>query len=126
MTECVKKKRSKGGRPKLPEHELRKHKIEIWLSDVELADFDVMRQSTNLSRADLLRALIEKKRIPRVSVPEINRKTYALLGKIGNNINQLAKAANQQGFTKDACDLYELHQVIQELRAELMRASNDS
>lgn len=119
----IKTKRNKGGRPKLPPHELRKHKIEIWLSDVELADFEMMRQSTNLTRADLLRALIEKKRIQRVSVPEINRQTYARLGQIGNNINQLARAANQQGFTKDACDNYELHQVIQELRAELMGAS---
>lgn len=55
----IKPTRNKGGRPKLPEHELRRHKIEIWLSDVELADFEMMRQSTNLTRADLLRALLE-------------------------------------------------------------------
>ena len=120
------KKRGKGGRPRLPEHEKKTNKIEVWLSDIELADFENLRSQTALSRADVIRALIQKRRIKRLSVPEVSRATYVELGKIGGNVNQLAKAANRYGYSDQGGELSELYQLIQRVRREIMGADDDS
>lgn len=124
--ETVNKKRGKGGRPRLPEHEVRKHRIEVWLSDMELADLEKLTEQTAASRADIIRSLIQKRRVKRLSVPQVSRDTYVELGKIGSNINQLAKAANRYGYADQAGELAELYQMIQQVRREIMGADDDS
>ena len=118
--------RKRGGRPPKPEHEVRKHRIEVWLSDMELADLEKLTEQTAASRADIIRALIGKRRIKRLSVPEVSRSTYVELGKIGGNINQLAKGANRYGYADQGRDLDELHQIIQAVRREIMGVDDDS
>ena len=124
MADYVKKKR--GGRPPKPEHEVRKHRIEVWLSDMELADLEKLAEHTAASRRDVIRALIGKRRIKRLSVPEVSRATYVELGKIGGNVNQLAKAANRYGYSDQGGELSELYQLIQRVRREIMGADDDS
>lgn len=116
----VKYERNKGGRPRLPKHELRTHKIEFWLSDIELADLHYLTEQVAVSNAALVRSLISKKPLKRITTPAVNRETYALLGGIANNINQLAKVANRQGFTEKEVELGQLNHVINKLRAELL------
>lgn len=118
--------RKRGGRPPKPVHELRRHRVEVWLSDFELADLHLLTEETAASRADVIRALIQKRRIKRLSVPKISRDTYVELGKIGSNINQLAKSANRYGYADQGRELAELHQIIQAVRREIMGADDDS
>lgn len=119
----VKIRGNKGGRPPLPPHEKRTNKVEVWLSDFELADLARMQEETALSRADIIRSLIAGRRIKRLSVPAVNLKTYSELGKIGSNVNQLAKLANEYGYGDGFKHLSELSDVIQEVRREIMGAS---
>lgn len=122
MTEYnpVKYEHNKGGRPRLPLHELRTHKIEFWLSDIELADLHYLAEQAAVSNAALVRSLISKKPLKRITTPAVNRETYALLGGIANNVNQLAKVANRQGLTEKEAELGQLNHVINKLRAELL------
>lgn len=116
----VKYERNKGGRPCLPKHELRTHKIEFWLSDIELADLHYLAAQAAVSNAVLVRSLIAKKPLKRITTPAVNRETYAELGKIGSNINQLAKFANSYGYSDQASQLNDLYNVINKLRSELL------
>lgn len=122
--DSVNKKR--GGRPPKPEHEVRRHRVEVWLSDMELADLEKLTEETAASRADIIRSLIQKRRIKRLSVPQVSRDTYVALGKIGGNINQLAKGANRYGYADQGRDLDELYQMIQRVRREIVGADDDS
>lgn len=59
------------------------------------------------------------------SVPAVNRETYVELGRIGSNMNQLAKACNSAilagyGCNIDPIQLRKLETVIQELRLQLV------
>lgn len=117
---------NKGGRPRLPPHEKRTNKIEVWLSDFELADLARMQEETALSRADVVRSLIAGRRIKRLSVPTVNLKTYSELGKIGSNVNQLAKFANEYGYGEGFKHLSELSDLINQVRREIMGGDDDS
>lgn len=117
---------NKGGRPPLPEHEKRKHRFEIWLNDFELADLQNLTEETALSRADVIRSLIAKRRIKRVTVPTVNLKTYSELGRIGTNVNQLAKFANEYGYGEGFKNMDDLYHVINKLRSELLGVDDDS
>lgn len=117
---------NKGGRPRLPPHEKRTNKVEVWLSDFELSDLAKLQDETALSRADVIRALIAKRRIKRVTVPTVNLKTYSELGRIGTNVNQLAKLANEYGYGEGFKKMDDLYHVINKLRSELLGVDDDS
>lgn len=122
----VKYKRNVGGRPRLPDHEKRTNRIEVWLSDFELLDLVRMTDETALSRADVIRALIAKRPIRRLTVPKVNLETYSELGRIGTNVNQLAKFANEYGYGEGFKQMDDLYHVINKLRSELIGVADDS
>ena len=63
-------------------------------------------------------------------IPQINRETYVELGRIGININQLAKAANTSVLKGLECnintnELSELLALLQEIRLSVLGLSDD-
>ena len=69
--------------------------IKLWLSDVEA---DVLRQDakrTGLTQSKYLRALIMKREI-RERLPIDYYHLLTEISRIGNNLNQIARIANQQ------------------------------
>jgi type III secretion system FlhB-like substrate exporter len=65
----------------------------IRLSPTERQKIEAKADHAGMKLSEYLRATALKQKIPR-SVPKINREIYIELGRIGNNINQIAKAAN--------------------------------
>lgn len=64
-----------------------------------------------------IRSLATGQRPTRVPVPVIDRKTYAELGRIGTNLNQMARSLNQAHgvYSNEA----EFENMIQELRTQI-------
>jgi hypothetical protein len=97
----------------------------------------VQAQLGDLSMSDYFRRAGLSLKIPQVrsrrvrSVPAVNRETYVELGRIGNNINQLAKACNiailnGNGCNIDPIQLRKLAAVIQELRLAVVAVDPDA
>ena len=85
---------------------------ELWLSDEEMKLIDEKRGS--MSRPNFIRqAAIGT--IPK-QIPAINIEARMELAAIGNNINQLTKAANS-GLD---IDIYEIQEVIKKLKLTLL------
>lgn len=113
----------------------RKHKrqtiITLRLTDAELEVLNTASQNTGLSKSDYLRHLILQK------TPEIHfdvvinmddlRKLVSEYGKIGSNLNQIAKHFNSGGeHSLQITD--EIHQCISELfmlRKEVLRLAGE-
>lgn len=67
-------------------------RFEILLTIKESEAWEALAESAGVSKAELVRRRMAGCRIK--TVPEANWQTYWQLGKIGNNINQIAKAQN--------------------------------
>ena len=82
--------------------------------------------AANLKLSEYLRSAGLNKTIrPTIKVPEINRASYIELGRIGNNINQLTKAAHASVTRNGNCNvdtekLSELSELIQRMRLEIL------
>ena len=79
-----------------------------------------------LKLSEYLRSAALNKTIrPQPKVPEINRATYVELGRIGNNINQLTKAAHASlkrggNCNVDPTELSKLNHLIKRMRLEIL------
>ncbi len=71
----------------------RSHRIDIRLTLAEYEKAQLMADENNLTMSELFRAKTLKNRLPR-RVTKVAGQTYWELGKIGNNLNQIAKAIN--------------------------------
>ena len=83
-------------------------------------------EAANLKLSEYLRSAGLNKTIrSQPKVPEINRATYVELGRIGNNINQLTKAAHvslKRGGSGNVnvAELSELSALIKRMRLEIL------
>lgn len=93
----------------LPEHLRRVHRVGVWLNEVELEDLERALAVPGLAKlvmyggkdvrkglkraSEAMRDRVFGRRV-RMTVPEINRLAYADLGRLGNNVNQIAAAIN--------------------------------
>ena len=88
-------------RPKKEEKLKHKNYITLKLTDIELACLEQSAEALNISRVEYLRNLIlEKPMIYKYEVVADNeqlKKLNAEIGKIGSNLNQIAKHLNQGG-----------------------------
>ncbi|MBE0508384.1 MAG: plasmid mobilization relaxosome protein MobC [Marinospirillum sp.] len=115
--------KSKGGRPVKPREDRLRHPIVVRLNDLELAELHFLSGENRKNYTGAIRALIVKRNLPAGKVPKINVQTHAELGKIGGNLNQIAKKVNQLGII-DAEELhYELIQLtvlLDEIKLQLV------
>jgi len=93
---------------------MRSNRVEIQLSDDEIAKLNKLRGSMRL-RTFIRCAVLDS--IP-PTIPEINRRALDELHRIGSNLNQLARSVNQG----EAADLLELRQQSAALRLALLEA----
>ncbi|MTJ93558.1 MAG: MobC family plasmid mobilization relaxosome protein [Desulfovibrio sp.] len=79
-----------------------------------------------MSPAQWLRTAALSKRMPPPPVPEVNRKAYGELARLGVNLNQIAKAANAGRTAVPFGLLRELLSQIMCLQASLMGVAGSS
>ena len=112
-----------GGRPAVSKEKIRFKTIGVRVNQKEWDMLNQKAQEMNMSPARFLRECALKKRLPLPPVPELNRKAYANLMRIGNNINQLARSVNfgQTQLTHHYLKLFnELQQAISQTQSQLL------
>jgi len=113
----------RGGRPNASPSELRSVTVGLRLTPAEHAQLLAKSHAAGLSVGTFLRHAATATKVPKPPVPAVNRQGYIALGRLANNLNQLAKAANS-GLPVDVetATLSELIAEIQALRGELLGA----
>lgn len=112
------------GRVKKTPENLRCTILSIRVSEAELiilrqkADTMLLPVGTYLRQAALLRQL------PPPPAPELNRKAYVELGRIGGNLHQVLRRINF-GETLTGHDINELAALLREVRLILLGVKND-
>ncbi len=108
---------------KSPTGEVRDKHITVWVSESERSYLDDRAGSLSMSeyllQAGLGQPIPQRRSRPRV--PEMNRLIYLELGRISNNLNQLAKASNTATQANQSCKIdltviAELKTQIKEIR----------
>lgn len=115
--------KNKGGRPVVGKEKIRFKTIGVRVNQNEWDTLSQKAQEMNMSPARFLRECALKKRLPLPPVPELNRKAYANLMHIGNNINQLARSVNfgQTQLTHHYLKLFnELQREISQVQSLLL------
>ena len=118
-------------RPKKETEKYRNHRITIRFTDLEYSIIETAARQTNMSRAAYVRTQVLKGQVHTkieivTDVPEI-KKLLAEFGKIGSNLNQIAKYFNQGGIlsqemrgeiNKRLRDLYEMKYKVMEMAGD--------
>ncbi len=86
-------KMAKLGRKKLPEEQRRQHPITCRLTDNELDELEA-KKPQKMPNGEFIRFLALSQRLKIKKVPAVNQTLRGELGRIGNNINQIAWALN--------------------------------
>ena len=118
-------------RPKKETEKYRNHRITIRFTDLEYSIIETAARQTNMSLAAYVRTQVLKEQVHTkieivTDVPEI-KKLLAEFGKIGSNLNQIAKYFNQGGIlsqemrgeiNKRLRDLYEMKYKVMEMAGD--------
>lgn len=118
-------------RPKKETEKYRNHRITIRFTDLEYSIIETAARQTNMSLAAYVRTQVLKGQVHTkieivTDVPEI-KKLLAEFGKIGGNLNQIAKYFNQGGIlsqemrgeiNKRLRDLYEMKYKVMEMAGD--------
>ena len=118
-------------RPKKETEKYRNHRITIRFTDLEYSIIETAARQTNMSLAAYVRTQVLKGQVHTkieivTAVPEI-KKLLAEFGKIGSNLNQIAKYFNQGGIlsqemrgeiNKRLRDLYEMKYKVMEMAGD--------
>ncbi|MEM7581700.1 MAG: MobC family plasmid mobilization relaxosome protein [Cyanobacteria bacterium P01_A01_bin.80] len=107
----------------------RTHIYTIRLSDLELDWLRMKASDAGISASNLIRRLTFGKPLPK-RMSKISLATYQELSRIGNNLNQLAKASNTaiKSGVQPPVDLTQLDQlldILNQVGKELSLPSND-
>ena len=118
-------------RPKKEEKLKHKNYITLKLTDIELACLEQSAEALNISRVEYLRNLIlEKPMIYKYEIVADNeqlKKLNAEIGKIGSNLNQIAKHLNQGGVRSMILQdrVHECIDKLFDLRRQVMELAGD-
>lgn len=119
------------GRPSKEKALDHKNIITLRLTDIELAYLDQSAKSLHITRSEYLRNLIlEKPMIYKYEVVADNeqlKKLNAEIGKIGSNLNQIAKHLNQGGVRSMILQdrVHECIDKLFDLRRQVMELAGD-
>jgi len=86
-------KKRRGGRPPLIPAERRRFKIKIGFTTSEFEKLADRAETANVSEPEFIRRICLNQQI--YAIPKINAQALTELNRIGNNINQLARRANE-------------------------------
>ena len=108
---------------------LRSHSYSVYLSDIELEMLRDRALESGMKASELIRKNALMRPLPR-RVSKIDLKTYIELGRIGNNLNQLTKAANTAALyglspPADTGELQELSKLLRLILLKLSDADDD-
>ena len=113
-------------RPKSNIKALKIFQVNIRLTMEE--QFFVEKQAVfyGISVVEYLRRRALNKQLPKHTISPINRELLISLGRIGNNINQLTKKANQNildkyVLNKELKELKELKEVLNQIKLEILK-----
>ena len=87
-------KKRKGGRPRLLPCERRSYQIKVGFNESQFAALQERCESANLSEPELIRRLSINQQITTNS--KVTNAALVELGRIGNNLNQIAKLLNSK------------------------------
>lgn len=120
------RKRGRGGRPKSDPAALRSQTIGVRVNASEWDQLQIKASSMGMSPAQWLRHAALARMLPRRPAPELNRRAYADLARVGSNVNQFAKASNEDRIPEQPGELLrELLELLKEIRLQLLGAVDD-
>ncbi len=101
--------------------------VPVRLTPGERDGLQVKAKSSGLSLSEFIRRAALKRRLPPPPVPEINRRAYEELARIGNNLNQLLRAVHSRAVQcVDGELLRQLGEVVCHLALTLLGADDAS
>lgn len=116
--------KNKGGRPKNELGKVKNRTVSVRLTEQEYADLEIKAAASGHASigAFLIASGVarEASRPRRKDQVMANQALYVQLTRIGSNINQLAKIANQTGSIPDLNALEELAEVLNSIRSEVL------
>ena len=112
-------------RPKKSFCELKLLQINIRLTLEEQIILEEFSKLYGINVVEFIRIRSLKKQLPKNTMPGINRELLIELSRVGNNINQLTKRANQNNPNLNGLkdELYNLSESLNEIKKQLL---NDS
>lgn len=122
----AKRNKGKGGRPRLDPADVRTRTIGVRVNASEMASLEHRAQVMGMSPAQWLRHAGLSRQLPPRPTPEINRRMYVELGKIGANLNQLARAQNFGIPAQQGTMLTTLLRIIREIRLNVLGVPEDA
>ena len=115
--------RRRGGRPPLADRAaVRTRTVGVRVSAAELVELRARAAGAGVDVATWLRLAGLRRRPPPPPVPAINREVYAVLGRIGGLLNQVAAEAHRGRVIAPAALLEELRAQVAAVRLELLGA----
>ena len=118
-------------RPKKETEKYRNHRITIRFTDLEYSIIETAARQTNMSLAAYVRTQVLKGQVHTkieivTDVPEI-KKLLAEFGKIGSNLNQIAKYFNQGGILSQEmrCEINKRLRDLYEMKYKVMEMAGD-
>ena len=119
--DVARKRTRRGGfstQPVLSDAERRVHPVSTRLNHGELAMLDELCVKAGMQRGEYLRAAALHK-VPTI-IPKVNQDAWSGLGRIGNNVNQIARALNASNISGDAVPVEDVLRAIDSLRLALI------
>ena len=107
--------RRRGGRPRLPEGERRTYRVGVSLSEAEREAVAAKAEAAGLSPAAYLRQAGLGARLS----SRVNDRAYHQLSRIGVNVNQMARVANQTGRLPELDVLRAILAEVREIRDQI-------
>lgn len=111
--------------PDAPDIEDQTAWVSFRLTPAERDEVKDHAHAARISASELVRRRVLGLPAPKAAVPRINADTYAALGRVGNNLNQLTKLAHESGqlqLQPLARALAELKALLDQVRREVIGA----
>ena len=110
-------------RPRKQIQDLKMLQINIRVTLEEQLQIEENSKSYGLSVTQFIRIRSLKKQLPKHSIPSVNRELFIAISRIGNNLNQLTKKANQNHPDVRGLDveLNILKRMLNEIKTEIVK-----